>query len=76
MPMFALMNDPQVQYISDDQGEVTWVILPIQLWQDILSELETQHLMKSDTMWQRLLEAKHRTQGIAFDSAVSQLGLE
>jgi len=32
--------------------------------------------MKSDTMWQRLLEAKHRTQGIAFDSAVSQLGLE
>jgi hypothetical protein len=70
------MNDSTVQYISDDQGEVTGVILPIQLWQDILSELETQHLMKSDRMWQRLLEAKQRTQGIDFDTAVSQLGLE
>lgn len=70
------MNDSTVQYISDDQGEVTGVILPIHLWQDILSELETQHLMKSDRMWQRLLEAKQRTQGIALDTAVSQLGLE
>lgn len=70
------MNDSTVQYISDDQGEVTGVILPIQLWQDILSELETQHLMKSDRMWQRLLEAKQRTQGIDFDTAVRQLGLE
>lgn len=70
------MNDSQVQYISADQGEVTGVILPIQLWQDILSELKTQHLMKGDTMWQRLLEAKHRNRRIVFDSAMSQLGLE
>jgi len=70
------MNDSPVQYISDEQGEVTSVILPIQLWQDILSELETQHLMKSDIMWQRLLEAKRRTQGIACDAALDQLGLE
>lgn len=70
------MNDSQVQYISDEHGEVTGVILPIQLWQDILSELETQHLMKSDTMWQRLLEANQRTQGIAPDAAFDQLGLE
>ena len=70
------MNDSQVQYVSDDQGEVTGVILPIQLWRDILSELETQHLMKSDAMWQRLVEAKHRTGGLAFDTVVDQLGLE
>ncbi len=54
------MNDPQVQYVSDDQGEVTGVILSIQLWRDILSELETQHLLKSETMRQRLLDARQR----------------
>ncbi len=70
------MNESQVQYISDDQGEVTGVILPIQLWRDIVSELETQHLMKSDAMWQRLIEAKRRNEGIPFDTAVNQLGLE
>jgi hypothetical protein len=70
------MNKSQVQYISDDQGEVTGVILPIQLWRDIVSELETQHLMKSDAMWQRLIEAKRRNEGIPFDTAVNQLGLE
>jgi hypothetical protein len=70
------MNESQVQYISDDQGEVTGVILPIQLWRDIVSELETQHLMKSDAMWQRLIEAKRRAEGIPFDTAINQLGLE
>ena len=72
----SAMNESQVQYISDDQGEVTGVILPIQLWQDIVRELETQHLMKSDAMWQRLIEAKRRTEGIPVDTAVNQLGLE
>jgi hypothetical protein len=70
------MNDLQVQYISDDQGEVTGVILPIQLWKDILGELETQHLLKSDTMRQRLLAAKQRAGGIAFEAALANLGLE
>ena len=70
------ISNSQVRYISDDHGEVTDVILPIQLWQDILSELKTQHLRKSDTMWRRLLEAKQRTQGVDFEVVVNQLGLE
>ncbi|MGG6239719.1 prevent-host-death protein [Nodosilinea sp. AN01ver1] len=70
------MLDPQVQYISNDKGEVTGVILPVQLWQSILGELETQHLLKSDAMRQRLLEAKQRGEGIAFETALTQLGLE
>jgi hypothetical protein len=60
------MNDPQVQYVSDDQGEVTGVILSIQLWRDILSELETQHLLKSEAMRQRILAAKQRSTGLLF----------
>ena len=69
------MNDPQVQYVSDDQGEVTGVILSIQVWRDILSELETQHLLKSEVMRQRLLDARQRSTGIAFDQAITELGL-
>ncbi|ASC73374.1 hypothetical protein XM38_043390 [Halomicronema hongdechloris C2206] len=71
-----MVDDSKVQYISDEQGEVTGVILPIQLWQSILGELETQHLLKSDTMRQRLLDAKQRSEGIAFETALTQLGLE
>ncbi|MFQ4137877.1 prevent-host-death protein [Nodosilinea sp. PGN35] len=70
------MIDPQVQYVSDDQGEVTGVILSIQLWRELLSELETQHLLKSETMRQRLLDARKRSTGVAFDTAIAELGLE
>ncbi len=61
------MNDPQVQYVSDDQGRVTGVIPSIQLWRDILSELETQHLLNSEAMRQRLLDTRQRSTGVAFD---------
>ena len=70
------MNDPQGHYVSDDQGQVTGVILSIQLWRDILSELETQHLLKRETMGQRLLDARKRSAGIAFDTAIAEPGLE
>ncbi|MEO1070427.1 MAG: prevent-host-death protein [Cyanobacteria bacterium J06638_6] len=69
------MNDPQVQYVSDDQGEVSGVILSILLWRDILSELETQHLLKSEAMRQRLLDARKRSTGVAFDAVIAELDL-
>ena len=64
------MDDSQVQYISDDAGKVTGVILPIQLWQSIIGELETQHLLKDDATRQRLLEAKNRL-AVANENEVS-----
>jgi hypothetical protein len=70
------MNNLDIQYISDEQGKVTGVVVPIQTWKEILAELETQHLLQSETMRQRLLEAKHRTEGIAFETVLTQLGLE
>ncbi|MEO0987619.1 MAG: prevent-host-death protein [Cyanobacteria bacterium J06639_14] len=70
------VNTSQVQYISDTQGEVTGVIIPVHLWRDILSELETQHLLKSDVMRQYLLEANNRCEGIVFETAIAQLELE
>jgi hypothetical protein len=70
------MNDSQVQYVSDEQGQFTSVILSIELWKDILSELETHHLLKSDTMRQRLIGARQRSNGVILEDAITELGLE
>jgi len=65
----------QIQYISDDQNNVTGVIVPIDLWREIESEKETAYLLKSETMKKRLLEAKNRKEGIPFDKACKKLGV-
>jgi hypothetical protein len=65
----------QIQYISDDQNNVTGVIVPIDLWREIESEKETAYLLKSETMKKRLLEAKNRKEGIPFDEACKKLGV-
>ena len=50
------------------------VIVPIELWREIESERETAYLLKSETMKQRLVEAKNRTDGIPFDEPCQKLG--
>ena len=65
----------QVQYISDENKNVTGVIVPIDLWKELQSEKETSYLLKSETMKRRLLEAKNRKEGIPFDEACEKLGV-
>lgn len=65
----------QIQYISDEQGNVQGVIVPIELWREIASERETAYLLSSEAMKQRLLEAKNRDSGIPFEEAVEELGI-
>ena len=69
------MGEPQVQYVSDEQGKVQSVIVPIELWREVLSERETAYLLKSETMRQRLLAAIERHEGIAFEDALARLGI-
>ena len=64
-----------IQYISDENGNTTGVIVPIDLWQALLSEQETSYLLKSDAMKQRLLEARKRDTGINFEQACEKLGI-
>ena len=64
-----------IQYVSDESGNPTAVIVPIELWREIESEKETAYLLKSDAMKQRLLEAKERKTGISFDEAREKLGI-
>ena len=65
----------QVQYISNENKNVTGVIVPIDLWKEIKSEKETAYLLKSEMMKRRLLEAKNRKKGIPFDEACEKLGV-
>ncbi len=64
-----------IQYISDESGNPTGVIVPIKLWQEIKSEKETVYLLKSKVMRQRLLEAKKRKEGIPFEEIREKLGI-
>lgn len=64
-----------IQYISDEEGNPTGVIVPIDLWREIASERETAYLLRSETMKQRLLEARERREGIPFDEVRKKLGV-
>jgi antitoxin YefM len=69
------MADAEIQFVSDERGETTAVIVPISLWREIESERETRYLLKSDAMKRRLLEAKDREGGIPVEAAIEKLGL-
>jgi len=47
------MPGAEIQYVSDDSGETTAVIVPISLWSEIESERATRYLLKSETMRRR-----------------------
>jgi len=48
--------------------------VPIDLWEELQSEMETAYLLKSETMKKRLLDAKYLKKGIRFDEACKKLG--
>lgn len=64
------MPEAEIQYVSNENGEPTAVLVPISLWRDIESERETAYLLKSETMRRRLLEAKERQQGMPLDETI------
>jgi PHD/YefM family antitoxin component YafN of YafNO toxin-antitoxin module len=67
--------ETDIQIVSNEAGEPTAVIVPIELWREIASERETAHLLKSETMKQRLLAAAQRGDGIPIDDVIKKLGL-
>lgn len=69
------MPNPDIQIVSNEAGEPSAVIVPIELWKEIASERETAYFLKSETMKQRLLDAARRQEGISLDDAVAKLGL-
>ncbi len=69
------MVGAEIQFVSNEQGEPTAVIVPIELWREIESERETVYLLKSEAMKRRLLDAKQRQDGMSLDDVVEKLGI-
>ena len=69
------MASTEIQVVSNENGEPTAVIVPIELWREIESERETAYLLKSERMKARLLAAKQRQDGIPLEAAVEKLGI-
>jgi PHD/YefM family antitoxin component YafN of YafNO toxin-antitoxin module len=64
-----------IQFVSNESGEPTAVIVPIELWREIESERETAYLLKKETMKRRLLEAAQRQEGLSLEAVVERLGI-
>ena len=69
------MLDGEIQVVSNEAGEPTAVIVPIELWREIASERETAYLLNSVEMKQRLLAAKQRQDGPSLEAVVEKLGI-
>src|SRR5271168_2641831 len=67
------MADGGIQIVSNENGEPTAVIVPIELWREIESERETAFLLKSEAMKHRLLQAARRQTGLSFDDVIERL---
>jgi antitoxin YefM len=70
-----MTSDSPLQFVSDESGNAIAVIVPIDVWREIESERETAHLLNSDAMRKRLLEAKNRTGGVSLDEVRQKLGI-
>ena len=68
-------SPPEIQFISDAQGETLAAIVPNDLWYEIESERETAYLLKSEAMKWRLLEAQQRSEGTSLEDVREQLGI-
>jgi hypothetical protein len=68
-------TDTDIQIVSNEAGEPTAVLVPIQLWREIASERETAYLLRSEKMKERLLHAARGTEGIPLDTVFAKLGL-
>ncbi len=70
-----MASESPVQYVSDASGNPVAVLVPIERWREIESERETAYLFKRETMKQRLVDAKARTEGVSLDEARQKLGI-
>jgi hypothetical protein len=72
-----------IQYLVNETGDPTAVVVSIEEWNQLLAELQknkpdrddTQYLMQSETMRERILAAKGRTGGKTWEEVQDALGI-
>lgn len=69
------METTDVEFLSDKEGKPVAVVIPIELWRDIESELETAYLLKSPAMKERLLKSMQSEGGMSLEEVRAKLGI-
>jgi len=64
-----------VQYITDNQGVIKNVVLPIDFWRKINCEDETEYLLSSTKNKERLFEALNRTDSLSKEEVYARIGI-
>lgn len=72
-----------IQYITDDVGNPTAVIVPIEEWDALLSKVyadeaernDTEYLLQSEVMKKRLIEARTRSKVKSWEEVKDALSL-
>ncbi len=69
------MADTQIQFVPNENGQPTAVIVPIEMWREIEAERETNYLLKSEGMKKRLLASLASEENIPFEPALEKPGI-
>jgi PHD/YefM family antitoxin component YafN of YafNO toxin-antitoxin module len=67
-----MTND--IQYISNNNGEISGVVLPIDFWNKINCTDETEYLLQNKVNKKRLIESLNRDEEVSKDEAYERLG--
>src|SRR5690625_7833212 len=61
------MNYSELQFLSDHEGSVQSVVVPIDLWHQLNARVETFYISQNAVWYARVREAMTRGTGISFD---------
>ncbi|MBM2816683.1 MAG: hypothetical protein HW421_3445 [Ignavibacteria bacterium] len=64
-----------IQYLSDTKGKIKSVLVPLKLWESLVSESETRYIMKSNKMKSRLDESRSRKSYQKKEEVYEKLGI-
>src|SRR5690625_580387 len=67
------MNYSELQFLSDHEGSVQSVVVPIDLWHQLNARVETFYISQNPVWYARIREAMTRGTGIAFDESLRQI---
>ena len=63
------------RYLADAEGRPTDAVIPIDVWREISSELETRFLLDNPVMRERLMRSINSTESIPLDEALRRIGV-
>ena len=73
--MSVSIDHDAIRYVTDADGRPTAAQVPIDVWREISSEIETRFLLDNPVMRERLLTAINRDDAIPLDEALRRLGV-